>query len=103
MLPALAPGERLLVLRSPVLQEGDIVAFLDPVAPERLLVKRVVRLEAATIEVAGDNPGASRDSRHFGPVPRRLVVGRAIYRYHPAQAAGRLGPARARRHSDQVR
>ncbi len=90
MLPSLAPGERLLIWRTPVLEEGDIVALHDPASKRRLLVKRVVRLEAERVEVEGDNSAASRDSRHFGPVPRRLVIGRAVYRYHPPSAAGRL-------------
>jgi len=32
----------------------------------------------------------SRDSRHFGPVPRGLVVGRVVYRYLPGARRGRL-------------
>jgi signal peptidase I len=38
----------------------------------------------------GDNRSASRDSRHFGPVARRTIVGRAWYRYYPLERAGRL-------------
>lgn len=96
MLPSLAPGDRLLVLKSPVLEEGDLVALFDPDDEERLLVKRVATLGALEVEVLGDNPGASRDSRQFGSVPREKVLGRVVYRYHPAAAAGRLARAKAR-------
>jgi len=100
MLPALAPGDRLLVVRSPVLEPGDVVALVDPEAPGRILVKRVARLHALEVEVRGDNEQVSRDSRQFGPVSRRDVLGRAVYRYHPPAAAGRLG--RGSRYDDHV-
>lgn len=109
MAPALRPGDRVVVVRTPVLEEGDLVALFDPEDRSRVLVKRVARLEAESIDVRGDNVAASRDSRSFGPVPRRLVIGRVVYRYAPADSVpigrgGRragtpppLGPARRRR------
>jgi type IV secretory pathway protease TraF len=52
----------------------------------------VVSLEAnGDLVVRGDNPNVSRDSREFGPVPRRLVVGRVVYRYLPGERRGRVG------------
>jgi type IV secretory pathway protease TraF len=33
------------------------------------------------VYVLGDNAGASRDSRSFGAVDRRLIVGKAWLRY----------------------
>ncbi len=86
MVPELAPGERLLAVRSPVLETGDLVAVVDPEDRARLLVKRVHRLHAMAVEVRGDNEGASRDSRQFGLVPRRDVIGRVVLRYHPPGA-----------------
>lgn len=94
MIPVLQPGDRLVVLRTPVLEEGDIVALRDPEEVTRVLVKRVSRLEAEAIEVLGDDAGASRDSRHFGLVARRLVIGRATFRYHPRDAVGRIDASR---------
>ncbi len=41
--------------------------------------------------VLGDNPGDSRDSRAFGPVPGERVVGRVWFRIWPL---GSLGPVR---------
>jgi nickel-type superoxide dismutase maturation protease len=90
MVPELAPGDRLLAVKLPVLEPGDIVVFADPEEMERYLIKRVTRLHAETIEVEGDNAAASRDSRCFGPISRRQVLGRVLYRYHPAERAGRL-------------
>ena len=48
------------------------------------------RIEADAVTVLGDNSGASTDSRCFGPVDRRELRGRAIYRYWPENRRGRL-------------
>lgn len=81
MVPVLAPGDRVLVWRTDHVSVGDLVAIRDPDEPERTLVKRVIAFDAGSIRVEGDNPGASRDSRHFGPVPRADVIGRVLTRY----------------------
>ena len=80
MQPALRPGDRVLVWRWARPKAGDIVVFRDTEAPSRFLVKRVVSADAEAVSVRGDNPNVSRDSRHFGHVPRRMVVGRVVYR-----------------------
>ena len=85
MVPTVAPGDRLLVVRVPRgrSRPGDVVVVPDPRRPRRLLVKRVVSATARDLVLEGDNTGASTDSRVFGPAPRRQVWGRAVYRYHP--------------------
>ena len=90
MRPALEPGDRLLVvpLRRP--RPGQVVALADPRDPRRTLVKRVVAVSGAGLDVRGDDPAASTDSRTFGPVPPGALLGRAAYRYFPASRAGRL-------------
>jgi type IV secretory pathway protease TraF len=60
----------------------------DPRRPGHRLVKRVADAERGRLIVLGDNPGASTDSRHFGPVPS--VWARVVYRYHPRTRAGRV-------------
>ena len=98
MAPTLLDGDRLVVIDRPWGPPprrlvGDVVAVPDPRAPDRILVKRVasVDLEAGTLEVLGDAPDASTDSRQFGAVPLASVVGRAVHRYGPP---GRSGPVR---------
>ncbi|HXQ58459.1 MAG TPA: S26 family signal peptidase [Acidimicrobiales bacterium] len=94
MEPALARGDRLLVLRrllplrSP--RVGDIVAVTDPRPGGRLLVKRVAAVRGDEVVVEGDNRLASTDSGTFGPVDRRAIVGRAVYRYGPPGRSGRI-------------
>jgi signal peptidase I len=103
MRPELAPGDRLWVDPRPgrPLVRGDIVVVRDPETPGRLLVKRLVGLAGdrpalgtpipeGSVYLEGDNPGVSRDSRAFGPVPRLAVVGLAWFRYAPAERRGPL-------------
>jgi signal peptidase I len=51
-------------------------------------VKRVATVDPLT--VVGDNRDASTDSRVFGALDRRDVVGRVVYRYLPEGRRGRL-------------
>ena len=88
MLPTLAPGDRLLVVRTRRPRVGQLVAVPDPRAPTRLLVKRLAARNGSLLEVRGDNPDASTDSRTFGPVPTSAVWGRVVRRYAPAARAG---------------
>lgn len=99
MRPTLEPGDRLVVLsppfgRCPWPEPGAIVALRDPRRQGRVLVKRVAAVDrrAGSIEVAGDDPSTSTDSRNFGPVPRSSIVGRVIYRYGPATRSGPIRP-----------
>ena len=46
---------------------------------------------AGNLLVLGDNRNASLDSHLWGPLPRRMVIGTAVWRYWPLQ---RFGPIR---------
>lgn len=93
MVPALEPGDRLLIWHTKRLKTGDVVAAGDPRDPGRTLLKRAAAFEDGGIYLLGDNERRSTDSRHFGPVPWRLVRGKAVYRYAPRQRTGRLPAA----------
>lgn len=88
MEPTLAPGDRLLVVRARTLHAGDVVAVRDPRDPKRVLVKRIGAVLDEGVVVRGDNPGASTDSRSFGPVPSTAVLGRVLRCYAPSWRAG---------------
>jgi nickel-type superoxide dismutase maturation protease len=90
MEPTLEERDRLVVLRRRRPAAGDIVVVADPRHRGRVLVKRVMAVAGDEIVVEGDNRARSTDSRDFGPVRRRDVVGRAVYRYFPPARAGGL-------------
>ena len=97
MVPTLAPGDRVLVVAGfgpfrPRPRADDLVALVDPRDPKRTMIKRIAGFEGGGVVVRGDNQGQSTDSRHFGPVSRRALRGRVVYRYHPESRRGRLGP-----------
>jgi signal peptidase I len=114
MLPAIAPGDWLLVdptvARWP--RRGSVVVFREPDTDE-LAIKRVaagpgeeVRFREGLLRLADDEAwltadadvetaaaagfGAPRDSTRYGPVPLELLVGRAWFRYGPLRRFGRL-------------
>jgi len=85
MRPGLEPGDYVIVnrwaykFRPPA--KGDLVVVRDPETPERFLVKRVSEVPDPTrIRVAGDNADRSRDSRSFGPIALREIVGKVWIR-----------------------
>ncbi|MBO0731739.1 MAG: nickel-type superoxide dismutase maturation protease [Acidimicrobiaceae bacterium] len=90
MLPAFEPGDRVVALRCRRLAPGDAVVLRDPRKPERLVLKRVAAAGPAGIDVRGDNPAASTDSRQWGSVAAGAVIGRVVYRYAPTSRAGRI-------------
>jgi signal peptidase I len=90
MLPALHPGDRVLVRRTSAgLRPGQLVVarrpqfgrrWSDPVPPPERpewLVKRVhaVAGDAGDLILHGDNAARSWDSRQWGPCPRDRVLG----------------------------
>jgi signal peptidase I len=93
MQPSLLPGDRLLVeswtyrRRSP--RRGEIVLAHDPREPQRELIKRV-HASGPQLELRGDAPAQSTDSRTFGAVARERVRWRARLRYWPPRRAGLL-------------
>ena len=96
MLPTLAPGDRLLLLRTTTRpRPGQLALAPDPRGPSRLLLKRVHRVADGLVELRGDNPAASTDSRQFGTVPAGDVVACAAWRYAPPGRTGRISLPRA--------
>jgi hypothetical protein len=95
MQPTLRAGDWLLVDpdafrdRPPV--AGEPVVASDPRAPERLLVKRVVAVNAdGTLRLAGDHAGHVTEPA-LSAVPAERVLGRPWLRYWPLRRFGRLG------------
>src|SRR5438128_1132888 len=80
MRPALQPGDRLMVGAWLRPSRGALVVLQDPERHSIFLVKRAAHIQPdGALVVLADNPNVSRDSRHFGPVPRQLYVGRVFF------------------------
>lgn len=62
---------------------GEWISQGHPVQPGQRVAAAPRRLESGRYMVVGDNAGHSRDGRHFGPVPRRLIVARVVVRLTP--------------------
>ena len=77
MIPALAPGERVLVRYGTPFGLGDMV-LVD--RGDRVDIKRVTRIEDGHIFVEGDNSAVSTDSRHYGAVSHSDVIARVVWR-----------------------
>jgi signal peptidase I len=116
MLPAIAPGDWLLV--DPTTRtwprRGSVVVFHEP-DDGSLAIKRVAARPGERVKFAGgylvlgpdeawlradatealtsaSGYGAPIDSERFGPVPLSLLVGRVWFRYGPRGRIGRISP-----------
>ena len=80
MRPGLAPGDDVFVdpgaYRCRLPDPGEVVLVRHPFKKSVRMVKRVVALRDGRVELGGDNPSESTDSRHFGAVPPGRLVGR---------------------------
>jgi nickel-type superoxide dismutase maturation protease len=109
MVPALYDGDTVLVRYGARIRPGDLVLALDPRlqdgpsdpgrAPGQglILVKRATRRQDDGWWLLADNPFAPGDSRQFGAVPERLVLGRVLFRFRPlfrSEAAAQRPTAR---------
>ncbi|XP_019055497.1 PREDICTED: mitochondrial inner membrane protease subunit 1-like isoform X2 [Nelumbo nucifera] len=82
---------------------GDIVLVRSPENPRKTVSKRVMGMEGDRVTflvdpkksdrcrtIVGDNVYASRDSRHFGPVPCGLIQAKVFFRIWPPEGFGSL-------------
>lgn len=80
MLPTLKPGQDVLCFNWAYLfakpKVGDIVVIK---IQGRYMVKRIHYLNDRVINVVGDNIYESNDSRDFGPISYKDIVGRAVF------------------------
>ncbi len=85
MLPALRPGDWLLVRHGARVAPGHVVVARHPADADLLIVKRAVRRETGGWWLESDNQKAAgrQDSWDFGAVPDDLIVGRVVARYWP--------------------
>ncbi len=82
MLPCLVHGDTVLIHASHKnLHAGDIVLVRHP-HKNVTIVKRIAKIHAdGRLELLGDNPPESTDSRHFGFVSVDAVLGKVVSRF----------------------
>jgi len=81
------PGERVTMFDGRVAIDG--APLEEPYLSQPTLGQgRSWLVPPLSVFVMGDNRGASRDSRIFGPVPMEQLVGRAVFRYWPPDGVG---------------
>lgn len=78
MLPKFRPGTKVVVWRYGKIQKGDVVVLQDP-RTGRMILKRVKEIRQDEYYVLGDNSYESTDSRNYGWVGKKHIVGKVIY------------------------
>ncbi len=83
MIPILKHGQVVLVNRlSYFLTEpkiGDLVALIDP-RDKKVLIKRLARIKNYQYFVLGENKKQSTDSRAFGWLKKKDIIGKIIFK-----------------------
>ena len=83
MQPTLEPGDRVLVRRlgrNPKPSLGSVVVTWHPQQSKLRLIKRLQSVEETGMWLLGDNPAESTDSRQWGAVPMKLLIGEVVSR-----------------------
>lgn len=86
MYPTLKEGDDVFVdpqaFRSSPPQVGDVVVARHPLVKDTWTIKRIQhRSETGEVELRGDEPIESGDSRGFGMVPESSLLGRVTSRW----------------------
>jgi signal peptidase I len=68
--------------------------YLNEPCTPRACPDRIWELGADEFFVMGDNRNHSTDSRAFGPIQRRYIIGEAVLRYYPLEAVGSVARIR---------
>lgn len=81
MQPTLKNGEDIIVNRLSYLlfspKINDVVAITDD--KMKVYIKRIKKISDKKYYVLGDNPDDSRDSRSFGWITKKDIIGKVVY------------------------
>lgn len=76
MLPTLNPGQVIVAFKRRQYREGQVVIIRHDGLEK---VKRIHAMQGGSIDVRGDNPSSSTDSRSFGFVSQDNVLGVVVW------------------------
>ncbi len=82
MLPALKPGDVVLVNKLSTPGVGDVIVLKNPEDQKMLLIKKIQKVDDRKYFVMGNDLKKSRDSRHFGLVEKKDIIGKVFYVVH---------------------
>ena len=79
MAPTLMPGDQVSVDRKAEIAAGDIVVARHPFKKNVTMIKRVREVEENGLYfLISDNSEGSTDSRSFGSVSKKLIMGKVV-------------------------
>jgi len=87
------PGDLLQIVDGHVIRNGkrESDASIAPCGEAaECTFSRPIRVPAGTYYMLGDNRGDSDDSRYWGPVPQRYIIGVVFFTYWPPDRIGVL-------------
>ena len=79
------PGDRLSIQNGHAIVNGkrEKDDFARPCAPGTCNFPRPIKIPPGHFFMMGDNRGASDDSRFWGPIPQKWIIGQAFFTYWP--------------------
>ena len=81
MAPTLLDGHSVLIDPRARIEAGDIVLARHPYKQSVKILKRIDKINTdGSYELAGDNEAESTDSRTFGPILSKDILGKAVCR-----------------------
>lgn len=86
------PGESLTAKEGHVYVDGKLLeeGYLASGTVTTFPNDQAINVPDGDLLVLGDNRGNSADGRVFGPIPKSLIVGRALFKFWPFSRAGSL-------------
>ncbi len=81
MLPTLKNGDGILIDADAKIDAGDILLAKHPFKKSVIILKRLAEIdENGNYFLVGDNPSESTDSRTFGAISAKHILGKAVCR-----------------------
>lgn len=79
MSPTLENGETVFIKTAKDIKKGDIVLVNHPYKKSVKILKRVAEItEEGKLNLIGDNSSESSDSRSFGLISSKVIIGKAV-------------------------